>query len=494
MAFTVDLYSINVRSDAANKLSGAVRQQSITTDLPRVITSNGCTVQYDQFINCNYARYEFNGLTWVCDVEIETVGNSIVNYILTVDPLSTAYYNGCFNSTQYITRNNSASNYAASHCVDPLLPKDASQTITRITQQILHGEYRYLINVLDPSPGTGSYYYLPSNVSVYSVNYSGLNAFLSDFINMSDVKQQQFAPCILGIKAVPVEFLSTSAYPSYQVDGITLRYIQSSVNTTPEETTITIGSRTDTYQLRGSGDNFNRGINFYFKPSIATFSFMPNELDSVIHIHIPTVGRIECRASSLGTYDVTQIGFRYELNPISGAQRATLICNNVLIEDVYCEEVLKNAMPMMIDTSVVEWNSIISQGFNSVALSTLGGFITGGYGGAALGLVTSGISALASGVSSMISAGNGTSSVNGISGGDIDTFSANNMNMLIRKSITFHEDDVHSKYGYLKLAYDNLNSYTGYIQTSNCALPHNGLPRSVIDSANSLLDAGVWVL
>ena len=491
MAFTVDLYSINVRSDAANKLAGAVREQSITTDLPRVITSNGCTVQYDQFINCNYARYEFNGLTWVCDVEIETVGNSIVNYILTVDPLSTAYYNGCFNSSQYITRCGSGGTYAALNLRDPMIN-------TEQILNVLHGEIdtisnpdSYIINTALPASTTLSAYF--SECPTYIASYLMSSAQVASLMNEIYTMESQVDRNSIMASFLPCYAVFSGRIPSYfdyNKNNIYLPFITS--YTLQDNVPTYFAFQTNCRALRIK--QYNNDV-FIHKSVVANFKGDSLTYGKAIaNIDVSNVGSFSVPLAEYGIKDVETIGYAYTFDSISGLQKAYPYINGTIIKDISATSVIGTNFPLYFDTQVADWSQSLLTAVTGIAGAGLAigfGAATGGAGAALAPAALAGASTL---FSNEITQGQSRTTVSGGAGYSPDLTSKKNSSYNILYPSYIHEGDVHSKYGYLKLAYDNLNSYTGYIQTSNCALPHNGLPRSVIDSANSLLDAGIWVL
>lgn len=491
MAFTVDLYSINVRSDAANKLAGAVRQQSITTDLPRVITSNGCTVQYDQFINCNYARYEFNGLTWVCDVEIETVGNSIVNYILTVDPLSTAYYNGCFNSQQYISRCGGEGSYAALNLRDPLINTEQVLSVVRGTiDTVLNPEY-YIINAVIPTNSVTTTYFddCPTYIASYLMSRSQVKSLINEIY---DIESQTDKTSIMA-SFLPCYAVYSGRIPSYfnySKNNIYLPYI----------TSYTLQANTPKYhyfdtqctaiRVTQSGNDIfiNKSVSVNFEGNSASFG------RAIANIDVSNVGSFSVPLAEYGIKNVETIGYSYTMDSISGLQKAYPYINGTIIKDISVTSVLGTNFPLYLDTQVADWSQSILTAVTGIAGAGLAvglGIATGGAAAAVAPAILAGGSAL---LSNEITQGQSRTTVSGGAGYTPDLTSKKKSSYNIVYPTYVHENDVHSKYGYLKMAYDNINNYTGYLQTSNCALPHNGLPRSVIDSANSLLDAGIWIL
>lgn len=491
MAFTVDLYSINVRSDAANKLSGAVRQQSITTDLPRVITSNGCTVQYDQFINCNYARYEFNGLTWVCDVEIETVGNSIVNYILTVDPLSTAYYNGCFNSQQYISRCGGEGSYAALNLRDPMINTEQVLSVVSGTIDTVNDPDVFIINSVLPASSTLSSYFsdCPTYIASYLMGKSQIASLINEIYTMeSQVDRNSimasFLPCYATYSGrIP-------SYFDYSKKNIYLPFITS--YTLEANVPTYFAFETNCYALRekqsGNDIFINKSVTVNFEGNSATYG------KAIANIDVSNVGSFSVPLAEYGIKNVETIGYSYTMDSISGLQKAYPYINGTVIKDISVTSVLGTNFPLYFDTQVADWSQSLLTAVTGIAGAGLAIGFGAATGGAGAALAPAALAGAAGLFSNEITQGQSRTTVSGGAGYSPDLTAKKRSSYNILYPTYVHENDVHSKYGYLKLAYDNINSYKGYIQTSNCALPHNGLPRSVIDSANSLLDAGVWVL
>ena len=481
MAFTVDLYSINVRSDAANKLAGAVRQQSITTDLPRVITSNGCTVQYDQFINCNYARYEFNGLTWVCDVEIETVGNSIVNYILTVDPLSTAYYNGCFNSQQYMMRAPGEAT-ASGLIADPLVSVSPMAEIYSGTLgNIAPYNFSVVLNAVN---------YDYSNrypINSYIMSSPNYNAFLTELLGIeSEVDRLSLLQSILSCYYVP-----NSLIPSFSKStqaAITLPYISSEwfkPETRLKSYTFSQLAYNRTFEDTGSSSDY---VTFDVNTNISLDEY--SYTNAVLIIDFPNVGTTTIPLFQYGFSTITNVGVAYAFDSISGSQTIYPIINGDIFYELSQSNNIGTNFPVICDTSITNW----TQTAINTAVSAVTGGITSIATANPVPIALAVLGNIAATASTYNQEALSSTALKGGYGFNVDySFNKQPTYKVIAKQPIF-EQDVHSRFGYLKLAYDNLSGYSGYIQTSNCALPHNGLPRSVIDSANSLLDAGVWIL
>lgn len=96
----VSLYKYTGDADTANKL---LRNCIVIYDKEVVpygaFNPNGASFRLDVLLDVNYAKFTYNGHDYYGYVDVSTDSKGLYNYSITTDPLTTAWYAGCFNSS-----------------------------------------------------------------------------------------------------------------------------------------------------------------------------------------------------------------------------------------------------------------------------------------------------------------------------------------------------------------------------------------------------------
>ena len=94
----VTLYKYTGDSDTANKL---LKQCTVVYNKEVIpygaFNPNGASFRLDTLHDVNYAKFTYNSHDYYGYVDVSTDSKGIYNYSITTDPLTTAWYAGCFN-------------------------------------------------------------------------------------------------------------------------------------------------------------------------------------------------------------------------------------------------------------------------------------------------------------------------------------------------------------------------------------------------------------
>ena len=149
----ITLYRYIGDSDTANKL---LKQCTVIYDKEVVpygaFNPNGASFRLDTLHDVNYAKFTYNSHDYYGYVDVSTDSKGIYNYSITTDPLTTAWYAGCFNVGNICAY----SDYGTLLTKDQRLSYDEPVVYTIKPQEVstVQTAYNswYVITVLTPQP------------------------------------------------------------------------------------------------------------------------------------------------------------------------------------------------------------------------------------------------------------------------------------------------------------------------------------------------------
>ena len=207
----VTLYKYIGDSDTANKL---LRDCTVIYNKEVVpygaFNPNGASFRLDTLHDVNYAKFTYNGHDYYGYVDVSTDSKGIYNYTITTDPLTTAWYAGCFNSSNKVLYSNSGSN-------NSLQDTRVAYSHGAATQYVGYFEPKGYRNRPDGSFG-GNYVVMVILNTTYNLkrgNNTQNRAFdvyimydeayvslMKDFQNYEDKKQKAYAGCIIKLYTI----------------------------------------------------------------------------------------------------------------------------------------------------------------------------------------------------------------------------------------------------------------------------------------------------
>lgn len=200
----VTLYRYIGDSDTANKL---LKQCTVIYNKEVIpygaFNPNGASFRLDTLHDVNYAKFTYNSHDYYGYVDVSTDSKGIYNYTITTDPLTTAWYAGCFNVGNVCKY----SDYGTLLIEDPRATDDSENTWLRYTFdpfEPLEDAWNdwYVITVLNASlSGPSSKVNTPIFTS-YAMNATNFISFLDKFRAFSDIDQYKYASSIVGVYEV----------------------------------------------------------------------------------------------------------------------------------------------------------------------------------------------------------------------------------------------------------------------------------------------------
>ena len=539
----VTLYKYTGDSDTANKL---LKQCTVIYNKEVIpygaFNPNGASFRLDTLHDVNYGKFTYNSHDYYGYVDVSTDSKGIYNYSITTDPLTTAWYAGCFNVGNICKY----SDYGTLLIEDPRATADSENT--------------WLIKTFNPfkelTPAFGDWYVvtiLNSKIenqstkinnpifSSYAMNGTDFNEFMTIFQGWSGEDQYKYAPSIVGIYSVRgYEFgfakvitgLSTKVIKLYsltapgasdKVEGITSKPINLTSGTAYR-----IDEKVSGQSYWSSCGGFNISTvgqdlpDYPGQPIVAT----PSNLNTQFVLHIPDCGDIKFTLRNILEYkyydheegfSIYSIGYKKYYVFISGVFKAYLVINDSMgsaatntLPQYSINATLPNRLPMLYDSSLQDWrsakNSLITSGVGfatSVAATVGTAAATVATGGAAApALVAAGTSLVGAtaGLANSINSfehqkfqdENATASTTCGAGGSVDFAETP---WLIGWFHNSHNlADIQGKFGKPDGLVRVVGNMTGWVQTEACHLPSNGLPFDIVTAAEQLANNGFRIV
>lgn len=475
---------------------------------------NAASFRLDILYDANYAVYVFNGHDYYGYVDIEVDSNGLYAYKISIDPLTTCWYAGCFTDYENICL---YSKYGDLIVKDPRANDDPELIWTVNSYQNNSTDYvDYYVMIAicngegERNSGKPAAFQTPG-FDTYILDTADFSKFLQkvykleEEVDGSKVKiAAKYIPCITNIMFIP----------KYEIDPTLWEPIQTGIYlyspTTDDRTTVVAVERkilpASDFTVYGNyyGDwnkpDYNQGqysINF----SDAPFYINSDNIDGILHLQVPGYGAFDIRLSDIADCSpITQIGYIKRYDIVSGNVKTILTINNITYPDYSFVSKCPLSIPIMYDNVLTDWTSLrasIAVSALNLALSTgvsAFGILAGGPIGGAAGLL-----GVAGSASSLVNSGTAMhrqetqdASYAGVQQGNIggtpESYELPWCTIKYRKS--HNMSDIQSLYGKPDGKKRILANCTGYIQTADCQLSQEYLPKDVVSQAQSMCNAG----
>lgn len=200
----VTLYKYIGDSDTANKL---LRKCTVIYDKEVIpygaFNPNGASFRLDTLHDVNYAKFTYNSHDYYGYVDVSTDSKGIYNYSITTDPLTTAWYAGCFNTGNLCLY----SDYGTLLTTDDRVTTNGGYSwITKSwnNNDIVQSSEDdwYFITVLTPKPAVPQWTTNTPMFTTYMMKNATYQNFVNGFLQIEDTAQKKYAPSITGIYIV----------------------------------------------------------------------------------------------------------------------------------------------------------------------------------------------------------------------------------------------------------------------------------------------------
>lgn len=523
----VTLYRYIGDSDTANKL---LKQCTVIYNKEVIpygaFNPNGASFRLDTLHDVNYAKFTYNSHDYYGYVDVSTDSKGIYNYSITTDPLTTAWYAGCFNvgnlckysdyGTLLVTDDRATHNGGYSWITKSWNNNDIVQPSE---------DDWYFVTVLTPQPLVQNWTTNTPLFTTYMMKYKVYAEFVRLFLLASDADQQKYAPSIVGIyitksyETIDVSSLLTATDNKIQLWAIMQGERLSSLVPLNLQISKTIGTiyRYDlTYEDQSLWKIYGRHDITLDEP--ITVSSL--NLETQFQLHVPDCGDIKFSLPAITPhqstpYVIKSIGYAKQYDFVSGISKAYLVINGVdgyPNADVHKEFMVQGTLPIkspfVYDGSIIDWqyeNSMLkaqklSTGIKIAVTGISAGFAaaTGNFAptfamASAFGQISaSEISPQLKNEHLKWQQANETWSTVGGVGGSVDY--AQKPWVCAWCYLPHNLADIQGKFGKPDGLVRVVGNLTGWVQTEACHLPSNGLPFDIVTKAEQLANIGFRIV
>ena len=506
----VTLYRYIGDSDTANKL---LKQCTVIYDKEVIpygaFNPNGASFRLDTLHDVNYAKFTYNSHDYYGYVAVSTDSKGIYTYTITTDPLTTAWYAGCFNVGNKVLYSDSGSN-------NNLQDIRVAYSHGAITTQIGYFEpkgYRdrpvgsfdgnYVVMVI-----LNTTYNLNNDANtqnrafdVYIMYDKAYVALIKEFQKYEDKKQKAYAGCIIKLYTISNAvgwYLTKDLTPQKYVDFYTINV---SISGVAQQTTQNIDNswiykvssgevQYDAFGLIGDTINSLNATNFQDSLLLSisdcgVISIRPTDVIKTINANKIT--------GTLGTLTFSRyydfVGGQQSVIPYITLLKDGLELINIPLYQYRTTTPIPSSFPFMFDSSITNWYSVAASTTLGV-MSTVANTVAQNYVSAA----ASAISTIGNLAGNIQEAKYGTASISGSTGGSLSTVEQRGDEMYFVHRIPTNINDIQAKFGKPDGLVRVVGNMTGWVQTEACHLPSNGLPFDLISKAEKLSDIGFRIV
>lgn len=507
----VTLYRYTGDSDTANKI---LKNCTVVYDKEVIpygaFNPNGASFRLDTLHDVNYAKFTYNSHDYYGYVDVSTDSKGIYTYTITTDPLTTAWYAGCFNTGNICTYSDSGSN-------DNLQDTRVSYSHGAVIDKLGYFEpegYRdrpagsfdsnYVVMViLNPNYNKSSLSTQNPAFDVYLMYDRGFAELMKNFQALEDKRQNAYAGCVIKLYTVSSEIgwhLKQGLAAQKYVDFYT---VNASVAEAPQQLTLNIDESV-IFKLIDPVVKYNA-----FGNTGTTLQSMnaSNFQDSLI-MDIADCGLINLRPTDIVKtakkfmsdapfYDSFYITYRRYYDFVGGQQAIIpylvltgsrgSISEPLMQYRVNC--LIPSSFPFMFDSSITNWNSVVASTSLGI-MSTIANTVAQNYVGAA----TSAVATIGNLVGNIQEAKYGTASISGSTGGSLSNVIGDTDTVYWVHRIPTNINDIQGKFGKPDGLVRVVGNLTGWVQTETCHLPSNGLAFNIVNQAEQLANAGFRIV
>ena len=356
----ITLYRYIGDSDTANKL---LKQCTVIYDKEVVpygsFDPSGAFFKLDTLHDVNYGKFTYNSHDYYGYVDVSTDSKGIYNYTITTDPLTTAWYAGCFNVGNICKY----SDYGTGKFFDDRATYSPDLNYEYIQVKPTTTTFRIILVITksfiqpnddpDNKPvqfGAATDIYNPL-YDVYSMSYEDYSAFCAGSFNDT---YNGYRDSIFRVYIVPVDEITSMSTRYTKVNQVWLYYGADAGKfpslPCPKDSDKWIGKRllTNTFKidLPAEGYTYNENWLSTFRVPISNKPINSWRRQDTIKLYVEDMGYISFKYSDVAKgADITSIGYKKSFDFVSGLQRATLIVNNNLLKDYFIQGQIANAAP-----------------------------------------------------------------------------------------------------------------------------------------------------
>lgn len=540
----VTLYRYIGDSDTANKL---LKKCTVIYDREVIpygsFNPNGASFRLDTLHDVNYAKFTYNSHDYYGYVDVSTDSKGIYTYSITTDPLTTAWYAGCFNVGNLCKY----SDLGTGKFFDDRATYSPDLNYEYIQVKTASTNFRIIVVV------ARSYQVSATYDNIYNPMYDVYSMSFEDFYRFCYYsytnEYENTRSSIFRIYAVPVDEITSLSSKYLKIEQINLYApvgADGYVKVCPPNVAPTKLTNTFKISEAASGYTYNENWLSSFRATINKPINSWRRLN-MIKLYIEDMGYIAFKYSDVAqSSNITSIGYKKSFDFISGMQRATLTVNGNLLKDYFIQSQIANTLPYFDAEHQQSWNERftgvlsagigLASGIMSIAPTSLmigdnisnavkamssaaalkkkaasaGEFSAGAYRSrarefanlAASNLSDTSTMGFALGAQNIVSSLNQMSNnsqgtgytINGSGAGSLDLPNRQGSFIIWQEAPPHNLADIEGKFGKPDGLVRVVGNLKGWVQTEACHLPSNGLAFNIITAAEQLSDQGFRIV
>lgn len=549
----VTLYRYTGDSDTANKI---LKNCTVVYDKEVIpygaFNPNGASFRLDTLHDVNYAKFTYNSHDYYGYVDVSTDSKGIYTYTITTDPLTTAWYAGCFNTGNLCKY----SDLGTGKFFDERATYSPDLNYEYIQVKAPSTSFRIILVIARSYGYEGGYGKIYNPLyDVYNMSFYDWNLFAQGSVGKT---YENVRDSIFRVFAIPSDEISQVSYSTAfeKVTKVDL-YGTSITKVGPlkcppspiDPVTPDLQNLEDTYRLSTPAEGFTYSESWLPKfTKIIDKPINSWRRQNMIKLYVEDMGYISFKYSDVAKgVNITSVGYRKSYDFVSGMQRATLVINDIALKDYFIQGNIANSVPYFDAEHQQSFNERLT-GMLSAGIGLASGIISVAPAALTVGSnISNAIAAmsasaaqskLAKGASNEILAGayrksardyanmatanltdtgttglalgaqnvvNSLSKMNNISQGQGYTINGGNSGSLDLPSrqgsfIIWQEApphnlaDIEAKFGKPDGLVRVVGNMTGWVQTEACHLTSNGLAFNIVDQAEQLSDQGFRIV
>ena len=541
----ITLYRYIGDADTANKL---LKQCAVIYNKEVIpygaFNPNGASFRLDTLHDVNYAKFTYNSHDYYGYVNVSTDSKGIYTYTITTDPLTTAWYAGCFNVGNLCKY----SDYGTGKFFDDRATYSPDLNYEYIQVKAPSTNFRIIMVV------SRSYQVSETYGDIYNPMYDVYSMSFEDFYRFcyySYTKEyEDTRSSIFRIYAVPVDEITSLSSKYLKVEQVNLYAAvgaEGYVKVCPPNVAPTKLTNTFKISEAASGYTFNENWLSTFRATIDKPINSWRRLN-MIKLYVEDMGYIAFKYSDVAKgANITSIGYKKSFDFVSGLQRATLMVNNETLKDYFIQGNIANTLPYFDAEHQKSWNErfagVLSAGIGLASgIVSVGSAISTGaetlstiafnkklldeipifspayeaapkdVQAAVRGLsretqaekhslpqtIYTGLQGSRNMVQSLnqmtnFSQGSGYT-INGSGAGSLDLPNRQGSFIIWQEAPPHNLADIEGKFGKPDGLVRVVGNMTGWVQTESCHLPSNGLPFDIIGKAEKASDNGFRIV
>lgn len=497
----VTLYKYIGDSDTANKL---LRKCTVIYDREVVpygaFNPNGASFRLDTLHDVNYAKFTYNSHDYYGYVDVSTDSKGIYNYSITTDPLTTAWYAGCFNTGNKCLYSDSGSS---------LLFDGRAKYEDYVNKSIIQlydfSNSNYDVIMVVRSAVVSPTSTMPQNAAfdTYWFTSGTFYNFYLSLVNKDAEWQKKYVPSIVALYMVPQNSINSNLFGPAVDDTVSLTAMAGSTTKsdyinvivdTPEPTSGSIKIHYTTRIMKQILTN--QDYSQYIFTTI-NYPLTSTRQKTSFKLHVFGCGDFNFTYADVSNgQSITNIGYRIAYDFVGGTQTAYLVVNDIIKKDYCIQAQIPLMFPINYDSSIVRTDRLVSgllssgiSMYTSVATMRPTNILQ-----TASNVAKEGINAANQIMDYNFDVNNGAQSTVGSLGNTTELVTKYGSYLTITEMIPHNLADIQGKFGKPDGLVRVIGNLKGWVQTEMCHLPSNGLAFDIISKAEQLANTGFRIV